>query len=195
MGSSNPQEPTNPHNVAEARRRSQAVQLRIAGTSLAKIAEALGYHDATGARRAIMTELKHLREPGEEYLALELARLDQMQMALNVAVRNGDPAAITAALRVMERRAKYLGLDDFEARMAAVAEEATLGQALQASWLQDMMMNVLHRLNLSDDQWAVVPGVVVDELDAVSSNTPPDTDEDTTTHDEQDPDSDGSRYE
>lgn len=35
------------------------------------------------------------------------------------------------------------------------------------SWVHDVMMNAFQRLNLTDDQWTAVPGVMVDELEAL----------------------------
>ena len=42
---------------------------------------------------------------------MELARLDAMLSALDDKIEAGDTKAIGTALRIMDRRAKYLGLD------------------------------------------------------------------------------------
>jgi len=43
--------------------------------------------------------------------ALELERCDRLQAAVWPAATQGDVAAVAAVLRIMERRARYLGLD------------------------------------------------------------------------------------
>ena len=46
-----------------------------------------------------------------EQAALDLATMNDAIRALTVAVRNGDTQAVTALLRILERRARMLGLD------------------------------------------------------------------------------------
>lgn len=52
-----------------------------------------------------------LREPAEEVRQLEVARLDRMMRSLWERVLKGDAVAINACLSIMDRRARYLGLD------------------------------------------------------------------------------------
>lgn len=93
-------------------RQRQALELRLGGASYAAIASALGYASTSGAVKAIDSAINRtLEEPAEKVRKLELRRLDAMLLALWPKVKNGDEAAITAALRVMHRRAQYLGLD------------------------------------------------------------------------------------
>lgn len=40
-----------------------------------------------------------------------MARLDRLNLALAPGIRSGDPRAVKAAVRLMERRAKLFGLD------------------------------------------------------------------------------------
>jgi hypothetical protein len=44
----------------------------------------------------------------------ELARLDRMQAAISAKAEAGDKAAIATALKIMERRAAYIGLDKID---------------------------------------------------------------------------------
>ena len=93
-------------------KQARALKLRMAGESLESIAKALKYADASGAYRAIISALnKTLQEPAEEVRTMELERLDAMLLALQSALRDGDLKAMDRAIRIMERRAKYLGLD------------------------------------------------------------------------------------
>jgi hypothetical protein len=50
-------------------------------------------------------------EKAEQIRELELKRLDRFQRSLQPAANKGDAKAVLAILKVMERRAKLLGLD------------------------------------------------------------------------------------
>lgn len=103
---------TSPRRLAAVDKQAQALELRKAGVSFDAIAAALGYRGKSGARQAVMGAIqKILREPVEEFVALELARLDDMGFALWPAVRRGEEKAIARMLDVMVRRAKLIGLD------------------------------------------------------------------------------------
>lgn len=103
---------TSPRRIEAVERQRQAVELRKAGASFRQIAEQLGYSSAGGAYKAVMTALrKTLREPADEMRGLELDRLDMLTFALWSEAQQGNLGAIDRLLRVMERRAKLLGLD------------------------------------------------------------------------------------
>lgn len=90
----------------------QAFELRKSGASFRQIAEQLGYADESGARKAVMALLKKQQvEAVEDYRKVELARLDAMLLAIAQQVRQGHLGAIDRALKIMERRARLLGLD------------------------------------------------------------------------------------
>jgi len=62
--------------------------------------------------QAVLAELRvETKGHAEEVLALELERCDVLTKALAPAAEAGDVASILATVRVMDRRAKYLGLD------------------------------------------------------------------------------------
>lgn len=94
--------------------RDKCLSLRRLGMSYAEVAKQVGLSRG-GAYKAVQTALDEIRasyrETAAEVLELELDRLDEMTRALSNKVGYGDPQAVTAALRVMERRAKLLGLD------------------------------------------------------------------------------------
>jgi DNA-binding transcriptional MerR regulator len=102
----------NKDDVPKAERRRQALELRKAGFSFPEIARALGMCDAAGAYRLIQSALKEtLREPADEVRKLELERLDRLTRAIWQRAVGGDGESIDRVLRLMQRRAKYLGLD------------------------------------------------------------------------------------
>jgi hypothetical protein len=98
-----------------AERRRAAVQLKIAGHTWQEIANALDYSSkgaaCTDVRRALENAVKKLSIPLEAHRQLEMDRLDAMQNALWDKVLEGDTKAIDTSLRLMDRRAKLLGLD------------------------------------------------------------------------------------
>ena len=90
----------------------KALELRKAGVSYQRIAETLGYKDASGAWRAVKSALKKpLQEPAAELRPLEVERLDAMLSAIWASVKQGQYGAQDRALKIMERRARLLGLD------------------------------------------------------------------------------------
>ncbi len=90
----------------------QALELRKAGVSYSRVAEVLGYASASGAHKAVSSALKKtLQEPAAELRTLEIERLDAMLSAIWASVKQGQYGAQDRALKIMERRAKLLGLD------------------------------------------------------------------------------------
>src|SRR5262249_5396385 len=98
--------------IDAALRQTEALRLRQAGNTFAQIAEMLGYSDPSGARNAVMAALReNVTEPNAEMRALELARLDALHAALWSEALAGDLPTVDRILKLMERRAKILGLD------------------------------------------------------------------------------------
>ena len=90
----------------------QALELRMAGATYRKIATQLGYPNPGNAYRAVARLLtEHARESAEQVRAMELARLDRLLLAVWGKAAAGDVAAVDRALRVMERRARIMGID------------------------------------------------------------------------------------
>jgi hypothetical protein len=87
-------------------------ELRRQGLTFQKIAERLGYADPSGAYVAYKRAYKRiLVQAGSEVVHQELDRLDSLQVAIWDKAMGGDEKAILAILKIMERRARYLGLD------------------------------------------------------------------------------------
>lgn len=118
--------------VKEHQRR--ALELRLTGMSHRAIAEALGVSDHTTIGKRVNTALKEItREPAEAVRDMELERLDRMLVAIWDKVAGGDVAALDRALKIQDRRARYLGLDaptkTQEVPMASLTDEQ-----LKAKW-------------------------------------------------------------
>ena len=98
--------------IEAAERRRQSLELRKNGVDYRRIAELLGYRGQSGAHSAVQTALAEItRSAAEEVRTLELERLDALLFAIHDQVRVGHLPAIDRALRIMERRARLLGLD------------------------------------------------------------------------------------
>jgi len=111
---SQPESKTSQRRMTAKEREYKALELRKAGAGYQVIGDQLGM-TASGAYRAVMRSLKKLNEKiSEEALEvrrLELERLDAMLIALWPQARKGNQGAVDRVLRIMDRRAKFLGLD------------------------------------------------------------------------------------
>lgn len=151
--------------IESAERRGRALELRKAGATFEQIANQLGYADRHSAREAVVRALKDItRDGAEEVLDLELQRLDAMLVGLWAAARRGEPRSVETVLKVMERRSKYLGLDDYESRMAHVAEEQIRITEQQAETVIALLQAVLGQLGLTQEQEERAPQVIIGEM-------------------------------
>lgn len=96
------------------KRQLEALDLRMRGFSFRAIGEKLEVTHVT-AYNDVMAELARLAKERdgkvEELRQLELERLDMLLKGLEPMARTGNPGAVNSYIKVMERRAKYLGLD------------------------------------------------------------------------------------
>jgi hypothetical protein len=141
--------------LASARRRElRALELRLAGASYAQVGMALGVNRSR-AYRIVMRALDRLiREPAEQVRQLELARLDQLWVEAYRVLRRQHPvisagkvvvhpdtgqpledpapvlSAIDTLLRIMERRARLLGLDAPTQKTLTVLSEDVIDQEI-----------------------------------------------------------------
>jgi len=103
---------TTPRTLAERDKAAQALALRKTGATYEQIAAHLGYSNRQSANRAVLRLLAaHEAENVADLRTLENMRLDDLLFAVYKAAKSGDLGAIDRALRIMERRAKLLGLD------------------------------------------------------------------------------------
>ena len=132
-----PESKASKRRITARQRERQALELRMAGATYAKIAEALGISVA-GAHGAVMRALKRLNEKvtedAEEMRRLELERLDSLMLTLWPQAKRGNQGAIDRILRIMKRRAELLGLD-----APARTDVTTKGQpitTIQFEWVK-----------------------------------------------------------
>lgn len=100
-----------PKQVDIANRRAQALELRAMGLTYEQIAERLKYSSRQSAHRDIHTALDNLvSAPAKELLAEELSRLERLLQGVWADARKGDPHKVNTVLRILDMRARYLGL-------------------------------------------------------------------------------------
>lgn len=128
--------PKTSRRAAQARERmKQALELRKAGATYDQIAQRLGYAASGAAYTAVATAIKDItRAPAEELRTLELERLDALMLAVWNKAKAGDYKAVDTVLRIMDRRAKYLGLDA-PVRVAASTELSVKDVTIK--WMDD----------------------------------------------------------
>tara|TARA_R110000803_G_scaffold16806_2_gene46037 strand:+ start:1954 stop:2385 length:432 start_codon:yes stop_codon:yes gene_type:complete len=97
--------------VEQAERRARALELRAAGLTYEIIARQLGYSSRSVAHRDIQGALKEMVErPAKELLSEELNRLDRLMAGMWSEARKGDDRKAHSVLKILDMRAKYLGL-------------------------------------------------------------------------------------
>lgn len=90
----------------------KVLELRRAGLTWQRIAEETGYADHTGAYAAYKRAIKRTQQqPADELREQELDRIDRLQLALWPKAMKGEYQAVNSIIRILERRAKLLGLD------------------------------------------------------------------------------------
>lgn len=105
-------------------RTARAIELRIAGLNYRDICNQLrnemgdrlppGYSEymcSKDVQFAINDIRANVREKAQDMMELELMRLDNIEMVMMDKAMLGDVKAANMVLRIMERRSKYLGLD------------------------------------------------------------------------------------
>ena len=100
--------------IESAQRQQKAIDLRLAGATFEKIGDALGVsrqaaHKMVG--RAVSQMAEDNADAIERVRAIEVARLDRLLLGVWQPARSGDLRAVDRALKIMERRARLLGLD------------------------------------------------------------------------------------
>ncbi len=109
-----PRSKTAPTTLTAKEKQITALEMRKAGATFEKIATAVGC-GTTQAHRYVTQALRELAEKisetAQELRSLEAQRLDALLLGLWGKATKGDHAAVNAALRIMERRARLFGLD------------------------------------------------------------------------------------
>lgn len=110
--------------VETQEKRNRALEMRLAGKSQAEIAEELGVSSSSVSRYITQAVAAITRENAEEYLQLELSRLDAMLAAIWPKIVHADEGQtwfIDRALAIMDQRAKLTGRYK-AAELKAIAE-------------------------------------------------------------------------
>ncbi len=95
-------------------REYRALERRKQGWTYTKIAAELGCnpgHCCRMVRAALERFMGKLAERAVECREIEVQRLDDYLSKLQTRIEDGDIRAVTAAVKIMERRSKLLGLD------------------------------------------------------------------------------------
>lgn len=113
-----------------ASKHEQALDLRVAGASYRQIAATLKMSLSTAHRLCQRALQEAKSDEVAEARTAELMRLDRLLMAVWPRASGGDMDAVDRALRVMDRRAKLLGLDQGAAESKQPAAKPQLVSAL-----------------------------------------------------------------
>lgn len=156
---------TDEASLAATEKALKAWEARKHGATLEQAARIAGFANRGAAHNAI-TNLKRSQQvtASAEMVEMESDRLDYYLFQLDAQIRKGDVRAISAALKVSERRAKLLGLDDFERRMAEVNERKVAIDERDARAVATALANVLRKLELGPDQMDLARALVRAEL-------------------------------
>ena len=107
-----PESKSSPRRIAAKERQKQALELRIAGVTFQTIADRVGYKSPQAAWDAVSRALAEIPRPAAEQLrALDVERLDKLEVAVWPRALRGEPDAVLSALRILGQRAKLLGLE------------------------------------------------------------------------------------
>jgi hypothetical protein len=103
---------TSPQTIEAKTRAAKALELRKEGRTFEQIAVEAGYSCKQSAYDAVKRAiLEIIREPAEEVLKIDLERLDAIWQIPYLNAQSGDVNAVNTCLKIMERRARLLGLD------------------------------------------------------------------------------------
>ena len=98
--------------IDSKKREARVFELRIQGSTFDQIANEVGYSGPSGAWQAYQrVKSEFIYESVDESRQLELMRLDELQVAVWDRAINGELPAAHCVLKIMDRRAKLLGLD------------------------------------------------------------------------------------
>jgi hypothetical protein len=146
------------HGPETLERERQVLELRKAGATFRAIGQQVGFNDSRAhafykrAMRGIIVD------DVEDIRALETERLDAMLLVCWAKACEGDLGAVDRVLRVMERRARLLGLDaegpvDQVAISSARAEAFLAGMRYLAEATQGLYAAAGVPVGLMDEAW------------------------------------------
>lgn len=136
--------------------------LRRSGVGIVKAAEQLGVPRSTAASALKRALSRTMQVPAAELRDLESDRLDHLQLGLWAKALRGDTQAVDRILRIMERRARLLGLDHAD----GLAERALQLEAEKVRLVALAFGRALDAVELSDEQRQTMTAVLLRELRA-----------------------------
>jgi hypothetical protein len=103
---------TSERRLEAKQRQVIALEMRKAGASFPEIARELGYRGPSGAFNAVNNAIRDWVAPAaEEVFELEAQRLDRLMLSYWQKALDGEHKSAELVLKIMDRRAKLLGLD------------------------------------------------------------------------------------
>ncbi len=103
---------TKPETIEAKIKAAAALEARKEGKTFDQIAEECGYNSRQAAHDAVKRALDAIiREPADSLRILDLERLDVLWQIQYLNAQSGDVQAMAACMKIMERRARLLGLD------------------------------------------------------------------------------------
>lgn len=114
-------------------KRAKVVEAVAQGATYEDAAKQAGYANRSGAYKAFWKAIEHNEaEAVEDHRALELARLDALQVPLWDKAMAGDVKAAGMILRIIETRSRLLGLD--KPGSGQGAQTVVMSPAESAAW-------------------------------------------------------------
>lgn len=127
-----------------------ALEYRKEGLGYDEIASRMGISRnaaAQAVKKALKSLLADTREVAEDVVALEVARLDEMLVPTLRMARAGNLEAVDRALKIQDRRAKYLGLDQAIKTQISIEQSAIPLRGLSADDLDALEAMTLKALD------------------------------------------------
>lgn len=158
--------------AVRAVRDRQILDLYIKGVSFDELAEISRQKEWGVGKRRIKeivraaTKRVIVDDKAREVLPVELAKLDQMEKEVNRTLTPGTKVYVEAKLRIMDRRAYYLGLRANEKKLAEAAQLSAAAQATMAKDFIALLDDVLDDLGVSFTERQRVPAIIASKMRA-----------------------------
>lgn len=166
-----------PRGIEHQLRLAKAIKMKLERHTWDEIAEACGWNSRSAAWQAVNKELdRRIQEPTDRLVQMELEKLDELEAELlPQAMKPGKRQAslASAEVRLMARRAKLRGLDDFDRRSIELAERRNALDKQQSTLVYEFMNRVFDRLELTEAQRAMLPDIVPDEMAKITTEAGP----------------------
>ncbi|MEV6219784.1 sigma factor-like helix-turn-helix DNA-binding protein [Nocardia sp. NPDC051833] len=138
--------------VETQQKRNRALELRMEGKSQAEIAEELGVSSSSVSRYITQAVKEITRENAEEYLTIELGRLDFLWELIHPDLKAKDKGyewKIDRALSIIDQRAKLTG--SYKAAELRVIADAKGNVSSEAESMVGQLVDVLHALHAANE--------------------------------------------